>query len=148
MITFKSYPGIDRAIKKQKKRKRNTPEYNFHCQVADTLDKILDPRLTCWSSVENSNHTGGVLGAFKQSKDKRKGVKAGYPDVVIFYTTTTGRGASLHIELKAGKNGLTKEQVAFHKKLIDSGSNVETARTIDDIIMALHVYQVPTLVRE
>lgn len=148
MIRFKSYPAIKSAIKKQKKHKRNTPEYDFHCEVADTLDKILNPNLTCWSSVENSNHTGGVYGMIKQSKDKRKGVKTGYPDLVIFYNAQNGLGISLHIELKAGMNGLTKEQVGFHKRLKNAGSYVETIRTIDELLLTLKKHHVPTLVRE
>jgi len=130
------------------RKKRNTPEYNFHCQVADTLDRILNPNLTCWSSVENSNHTGGVSGMIKQGKDKRKGVKSGYPDLVIFYISILGRATSLHIELKAGKNGLSDNQVGFHRKLMDAGSNIAVVRTIDELMNILLLYQVPTLVRE
>ena len=135
-MRLKSHPRIAKATK----RRRTTPEYNFHCQVADTLDKILDPQLTCWSSVENSNHTGGVSGMIKQNKDKRKGVKAGVPDIFILYN-----GTSLWLELKAGKNGATERQELFHRRIKASGSIVEIVRTMQELIDILLLYQVPTL---
>ncbi len=139
MIRFKSHPAISRAMK----HKRATPEYDFHCQVANILDKILDPNLTCWSSVENSNHTGGVSGLIKQGKDKRKGVKSGVPDIFILYN-----GTSLWLELKAGKNGTSGLQDAFHKKIRLSDNIVFVIRDIDELMDALLLHQVPTLIME
>lgn len=133
---------IKRLTTLNKSRRRNTPEYDFHCQVADTLDKILDPNLTCWSSVENSNHTGGTSGMIKQGKDRRKGVKSGVPDVVVQYNSTT-----LWLELKAGKGRTTPTQDLFHKKIKLSGNNVEVIRSINELMGILLLYQVPTLIR-
>ena len=142
MIRLKSHHFIDKATKKRR-GKRKTPEYDFHCEVADTLDKILNPNLTCWSSVENSNHTGGISGMIKQGKDKRKGVKSGFPDIVILYN-----GTCLCIELKATKGVISDSQDLFHKKIISSGNRIEVVRSLTDLVMVLCVHQVPTLVRE
>ena len=125
------------------RKRRKCPEYIFHCHVADALDKILDPELTCWSSIENSNHTGGTSGKIKQSKDKRKGVKAGVPDVFILYS-----GTCLWIELKAGYNGTSEPQDLFHKKIRKAGSIVVVVRTIDELMTILEQYEVPTLIKE
>lgn len=124
----------------QPRKRRHTPEYNFHCQVADALDKILNPQLTCWSSVENSNHTGGVYGLIKQGKDKRKGVKSGFPDIIILYN-----GTCLCIELKTTKGRTTTAQDLFHRKIISSGNRIEVVRNLDELFLILEKHHVPTL---
>lgn len=124
------------------RRKRNSPEYDLQCQIADTLDTILNPHFTCWSSVENSNHTGGISGCIKQGKDKRKGVKAGVPDLFILYN-----GTCLWIELKAGKNGTTESQDSFHRKVVSSGNRIEVVMSHDELLFLLEKHHVPTLIK-
>lgn len=121
---------------------RQSPEYVLHCLVSNLLNTILNSEWTCWSSVENSNHTGGTLGMIKQAKDKRKGVKKGFPDIIIMYS-----GTCLCIELKAGKNTTTDIQDAFHDRIRQSGNNVEVARSIDDVLMLLRKHKVPLLIK-
>ena len=116
----------------------NNPEYKLQCHVADYLDVTLNPTMTHWTSIENSNHTGGVAGAIKQMKDKRKGVKAGTPDIIIMY-----EGKVLWIELKAGKNPLTDKQVEFHRLLKQAGLDVEIVRSIAELEATIRKYRIP-----
>jgi len=120
------------------RKKRKSPEYEFHCKVATTLNDILDPILTCWSSIENSNNTGGISGMIKQAKNRRKGVKPGVPDLFILYD-----GKALFIELKALKGTVSDPQKLFHKKINMAGSHIIVIRSISELMDALIKYKIP-----
>lgn len=142
-MIYKHHDFIDKTSKCKHKPKRTTPEYHFHCEVANTLNKILNPNLTCWSSVENSNHTGGISGMIKQRKDKCKGVKSGVPDLFILYN-----GTSLWIELKAKKGTISDSQDLFHQNIKIAKNNIEVIRSIDELLNILLLYKIPTLIHK
>lgn len=123
-------------------KKRKTPEYDLQCKIADFLNIVLNKKLTFWSSIENSNHSGNLAGMVKQAKDKRKGVKAGLPDLVILYNNT-----SLWVELKAKAGVVSDKQKAVHGEIKTTGNNIEIIRNIEDLTAILHAYKIPTLIK-
>lgn len=100
------------------------PETALQIVVAQFLDYAL-PEGAVWTSID--------AGAFKLSPSqadlqKRRGVKAGWPDVLILY-----RGTLYGIELKAKNGHLEDEQELLGLALIRSGGHYFEARSIAEI---------------
>lgn len=117
------------------------PEDDLQMAVA----QYLDLRGWLWCHVGNERKTTPQAGA----RLKRKGVKPGVPDVLIFEDWNqplrgesmgvldlmeTGHGIA--IELKAGKNSTTKHQDHWLRELRARGWKTAVCRTIDEVIEA------------
>lgn len=93
-------------IVKQLPRKRSTAEDDLQMKCADYLDRTF-PDLLWWHTA-NERATSPQAGA----RLKRKGVKAGVPDIIIV-------DWGVAIELKQGKNRTTPEQNRILRKFRD-----------------------------
>jgi len=69
---------------------------------------------------------------------KREGVKAGVLDVLI--PIPRGNYIGMWIEMKFGKNKLTKEQAAFMEKMRDFGYHCAVAYVVDDAVKEVRNY--------
>lgn len=105
------------------------PEDDLQMQVA----QYLDLRGWLYTHVANERKTTPQAGA----RLKRKGVKSGVPDILIFEPTSIGFG--LAIELKAGKNKTTKSQDHWLAELRRRGWKVAVCRSLDEVIEACNV---------
>lgn len=113
-------------------------EYALHVQISNYLSWVLTED-SYFTTVENSNHTGGSVGRTNQIKDKRKGVKAGFPDVLIIF-----KGLAYLIEIKVPKKDATPIQRAEHEKIRRAGGRVEVAHSLEEIREFLNKYHIPT----
>ncbi len=103
--------------------RRKHPEDDLHMAVAQFLDLAL-PEDACWTTVEH----GGKRGKAEAARLKAKGLRAGWPDILIIY-----RGRSITIELKAPAGVLSPKQKALHTRLTLAGALVYTARCIEEV---------------
>ena len=103
-------------------------EGQLHASVAELLDVLLlSPAFFTTFPAGGyglSKALGGIM--------KRRGLKAGMPDILVFYD-----GRCIGIELKVGKNKLSAAQVMTIDKLERAGIKVYVCRTIDQIVSLL-----------
>lgn len=103
-------------------------EDDLHMTVAAYLDLAL-PKDAAWTTVEH----GGKRGKREAGRLKAKGVKSGWPDILIIY-----RGRLICIELKAGKGRLSKAQIAMQQRLTLAGALVMSeCRSLDAMVAVL-----------
>ena len=122
------------------KRDRSLPRYlgpsesELHLSVANLLDWVL------LSPAFYSTFPAGwgVLSPSMAQRLKRSGLKAGMPDMMVFYD-----GRCFGIELKARKNILSPDQRVTFEKLRDAHIPVYVCRNIDSVMMALANERVP-----
>lgn len=69
----------------------------------------------------------------------RLGLQPGFPDLLIQWPP----GRSLWIEMKTRGGILSDVQKAMHARLHEIGIPVHTARSVDDVIELLQLYEVP-----
>lgn len=117
-----------------KVRKLGPTENELHVSVANLLDWVLKPP-AFWTTFPAG--WGKFSGAMAQLL-KRMGLKAGMPDILVFYA-----GECFGIELKTGKNTLTPEQRATHAKLEAAGVLVTVCRSVEDVMIILANSRVP-----
>jgi hypothetical protein len=115
--------------KTQTKRARRHPERDTQITIAQYLDAVLDPCLCVWTAI---GHGGGgkVRGAWL----KRMGMKAGIPDIAIWWTTS--HRDHLHcafLEIKSADGRSSDAQDEMADRLSDVGAHVEICRSIDDV---------------
>ena len=91
--------------------------------VASYLDLALPPD-AAWTTVEH----GGKRGKREAGRLKAKGVRAGWPDILIIY-----RGRAICIELKSEKGRLSPAQKDLHPRLQLAGALVYTATRIEHV---------------
>jgi len=134
--------GLKRWLMKVKKI--YPTESKLHESVAQLLHLRLHESVI-WTTVENSNQQGGVAGVIKQAKLKKKGVKAGWPDIQIFWHSDYYANFScIMIELKSQTGPVQKHQTALHKELkAKLGVPTFICRSIDDVEKVLIDESVP-----
>lgn len=113
-------------------------EYALHVQISDYLCWVLN-KDCYYTSVENSNHMGGMIGRANQVKDKRKGVKTGFPDLLIIY-----KGQIYLLEIKIPGKDPTPVQKQEHIRIRQAGGIVEVVHSIDEIRNFFNKYNIPT----
>lgn len=122
----------------------NLSEESLHLQIAQLLNLILDPKLTLWTTIENSNQQGGRLGMIKQSKLKHKGVLKGLPDIIIWSEGYIDAPPfTLMLEVKITKGKCTPEQKSLHKLFAAMGIPVFVVRSLKDVKKALEEWNIP-----
>ena len=97
------------------------PEQALHRQIADYLSWALAAP-AYWTTI---GHGGG--GQMRGMVLKGMGVKAGFPDIAIFY-----EGRAFLLELKAPKGALSAVQKEAHPALKAAGCLVEVIRSLDE----------------
>ena len=81
---------------------------------------------------------GGARDARTGAKLKRMGVKKGVPDILCHEISGHFRGFAL--EMKSGKNKLTKEQKEWLKRFVDLGYYTDTCYSAEEAICAIKEY--------
>ncbi len=80
---------------------------------------------------------GGKRSKIEASIFKGLGVKAGIPDVLIFY-----RAQIFGLELKAGKGRVSPAQLATMNDMEVAGARVAVARSLDEALITLEYWGV------
>jgi hypothetical protein len=112
--------------------KRDTYEDGLQRAVA----QYLDMQGWLWCHVANERKTSTRQGAAL----KRKGVKPGVPDVLIFEHWQDGPDGpwdanfGVAIELKSAKGRVTPEQRKWLADLFERGWRTSVCRTLDEVI--------------
>lgn len=96
--------------------------------------KYLDSLNLVWTHVANERKTSKIAGA----RLKRKGVKSGVLDCLIF--TPNKNYSGLAIELKVGKNKPTENQIKWMEKLQKCNWKTEVCYSIDEVIKVVSEY--------
>lgn len=134
---------LNAGVIAKRRARRTYPEEALHIQVADYLLAVLHPKKTLWTSIEVSNQQGGASGLQKQKKLRRKGVKAGWPDILIIWRNKGWCTHVLGIELKA-KRDLSNAQLEVQCLFRDlMGYGYEVAKSVDRVKEILEQYRVP-----
>jgi hypothetical protein len=107
---------------------RGPTETQLHLSVAEFLDWALLP-----PAFYTTFPAGwGVLSPSMAQRLKKSGLKAGMPDIMVFFG-----GGCIGIELKTNSNRLSPAQEETFDKLIDAGVYMHVCRSIDDVINVL-----------
>lgn len=109
------------------------PEDALQRQLAAYLDLAL-PYDACWFAVPN----GGARAKKEAAILAGLGVKAGAPDIVVFWS-----GRAFAIELKAPRGRVSEDQEAMHQALRRAGVAVTVARSLDEALRWLASWGVP-----
>ncbi len=88
------------------------------------------PDGAAWTTLE----PGGYRTKAEAGIAKARGVKAGWPDVLIVF-----KGRAVFFELKAPKGRLSAAQKAVHERLRLAGAVVYTVRSLDELAAFLEV---------
>lgn len=115
------------------------PEEGLHRAVAHYLQMVLAPEVV-WSTFP-SGGGGKVRGA----RLKAMGLRAGMPDIMLWWRGDHGR--CLGIELKAPRGGLSAAQRETFAALDGAGCPVEVVRSIAEVRVALDSFGVPLKAR-
>ena len=94
-------------------------EWAIQEELAALLDRWLDPATTWWTAVDTV-----CPSAFVGMLRRRRGVKAGTPDVLVFH-----RGKLIGIELKTRKGRPSESQEAARGRLLAAGADWWLARS-------------------
>ena len=110
-------------------------EATFQRATADYLDHMG----LLWTHVANERNLGKDLAGKIRGKNlKRAGIKRGVPDVLIFSRSEKHNGCA--IELKAGTNLPTKEQIKFLTNLSKCGWACSICYNLDAVIKVVREY--------
>jgi hypothetical protein len=107
-------------------------EHQLHRQVAAYLAAALRPP-TAWTSIDAG---AGKLTRFSATSAKARGVKAGWPDILVIHPQPIGCGLGcilVGIELKIRKGRLSAEQLEVHSSLTMAGARVAVCRSVEDV---------------
>lgn len=119
-------------------------EDEFHVSVAGLLDVCLRPPETFWTTFPAGY---GRLSKAMSGRLKAKGMKAGMPDILIFYRRNmVATFTSTHIvglELKVRGNSTSAAQRTTHALLQAVGVKTYLIRSLNDVIKALHDAGIP-----
>lgn len=130
-----------------KKRAALEPtEHQLHCTVASYLDRVLLAREAFWTTFPSG---GYALNRVAAAHLKQRGLKAGMPDLFIWYANVrSGEDfwpyRCLGIELKRARKYQSPSQLFVAKKLSEMGVPVVVCRCIEDVAKELQIYGVPT----
>ena len=119
-------------------RRRGHPEQDFQAQLVALLQIALPPEVQFFA-VPNGGWRTRVEAAILQGQ----GVKPGVPDLIFIHG-----GRACGLELKAGNNGLSVDQIREHDRLRGAGMTIGIARTIDEAIGFLKTNNIPLRIKE
>ena len=125
------------------KPRRKTPEQDFQKDVADFLTLAL-PFPDAWFTTIPAGGGGKVRGA----KLKAMGYRAGTPDMLVIYKSSPEKWSFklvkvIWLELKTGRQGLSKAQEQCRDDLVKTGCKWALVRTLDDVERELRRFGVP-----
>ena len=112
-----------------RKRTTNVREHTIHRAVAEFLDLAL-PADAFWTTFP-----AGGGGAKRGAHLKARGLKPGFPDILVIY-----RGRAVLCELKGPKGKLSPDQRDCHVHLGEAGARVAMCRSVDELERYLRHY--------
>jgi hypothetical protein len=128
--------------------KRQYPEAELQRAVAQFLSAVLDPERAMFRMVEN-NPRSRIAGAMA----KARGVRAGTPDVLIWWRAPMPIRAQsvVHVhachfgavELKSARGRQTLEQAEFQRAFESIGGHYALCRDVDAVELALAMWGMP-----
>ena len=102
-------------------------EWREQVRLASLLDKWMDPSCAFWSATDPVAHS-----AMSGLMRKRRGVKSGVPDTLVWY-----RRKSITIEMKSQSGRCSAAQRAAREALIRAGAEWWVCRTASAAMWAL-----------
>lgn len=126
--------------------RRQQPESVLQVQVAQFLDAALEPPAFWWHTPN-----GGRRNPREAARLRAQGVKAGIPDCVIAwgnYGHPNGLNDHpvpqiLTIELKAGRNSESLDQLRMQEKFRAIGARTTTCKSLEEVEAACNQAGVP-----
>ena len=124
-------------------------EHSLQIAVAHMLQVVLDPDKTWWTSID---HGVGKLGVVEAVNRKKRGVRAGLPDIILMIKimrlgTRPMLPIIIGIELKSAKGAATEAQRTVAIAWRAMGHSYELARSLEDVHDILVRNNVPMLRR-
>lgn len=110
------------------------PEAALQRAVAVYLADVL-PHDAYWTAVDAGQ---GKMDMVAAAIRKSRGVKAGFPDVLVIY-----RGLVFGVELKAPAGRTQDVQHATHAAMRQAGAQVSVCRSVADVERALMHWMIP-----
>lgn len=107
----------------------------------------LDHRKILWTHPAGERQLGRMTVTRKSktysfsplgNKMKRKGVKGGVPDILIF--EPRGKHGGMAIEIKAGKNRASPEQLIWMHELAKRNWKTLITKSLDELIHEVDIY--------
>lgn len=114
--------------------KLKATEASLHKAVADLLDWVLLPP-ALWTTFPAG---WGKLGKATAGRLHASGLKAGFPDILIFFN-----GRAVGIELKTERGVVSKDQHKMFLQLYEAGVRVYICRSTDDVIGVFETESLP-----
>jgi hypothetical protein len=114
--------------------KPKVTESALHKSVADYLDLVLMPP-ALWTTFPAG---WGKLGKATAGRLHGAGLKAGFPDILIFFN-----GRVTGIELKTESGPVSKNQYLMFMRLYEAGVHVYICRSIEDVTGVLEQASLP-----
>lgn len=114
--------------------KLKVTEAQLHKAAADLLDLVLLPP-AIWTTFPAG---WGKLGKATAGRLHGSGLKAGFPDILIFFN-----GHCVGVELKTANGVVSKDQHKMFMRLYEAGVRVYICRTTDDVIGVLEQESLP-----
>ena len=118
-------------VQRVMRRAGSHAERRTHIRLARLLDYYLDHSRVFWTSIEN-RPVSAVSGKYQ----KLMGVRAGVPDVLVFYRGETGI-VIVWVELKSRSGSFTTVQHQVCKELLAAGALYFAARSARAVLAAL-----------
>lgn len=114
-------------------------EAELHKLIVDYLQIALP----AGSVVHHSPNEGRHKVAYR-AKQKRLGMRAGWPDLELFIDRTWWRAdlpwSPIFLEIKTPKGRVSPAQTAVHAELQAAGCAVEIVRSVEDVTEVLDKY--------
>ena len=130
--------GAVASLAVQRRREGRREEWTEQTKLAALLREYLGDR-TYWTALENK-----PLSAMSGVFQRRRGVKAGIPDVEVIQQQATGK-LVVFVELKSRRGVASEAQKQARAELLPAGAVWWMARTANAAMMALHLSGVPFL---
>jgi|TARA_R110000737_G_scaffold74104_2_gene103124 hypothetical protein len=112
-------------------------EYQLHLQII----AYLQMRLPAGSVIHHSPNEGNHKIQYRV-KQKRMGVRAGWPDLELFVSKTWWQidvpWSPIFIEIKTQKGVLSANQKQVQTELRDAGCHVATVKSLCDVVSFLN----------
>lgn len=125
--------------------RRKRPEDALHVAVAKFLNVALPPDCL-WTTIGH----GDKLSARAAAMLKAKGLKPGWPDIFLLWSSdieTAGELCAAAIELKAKAGVQSASQKDFERHFVTLGGYYFLCRSIDDVERALRSVGIPLAAR-
>jgi hypothetical protein len=116
----------------QRRRESRREEWTEQTNLAALLAERLDPTCTFWTSLEN-RPLSQMSGVFQ----KRRGVRSGLPDVLVFQRQPGGM-LIVFVEMKSKAGTASKVQKQVRTELLQAGAEWWIARSACAALTALH----------